>query len=399
MATTDTIDGSGFPLAFKVRDGTRAATVAGRVPARDVFRVEARTMTGHQKELVVTEGGSGPAWRMVSDEGANLQGTDLAPFPLAFFNAALQADYLNRVLALAQATEVPLAVEDLALDNQYYFSGSFVKGTGEGSAEPVAIRIAVRSEAPAERVRSLLDAALAASPAHALMETPLRDTFALYVNGRRCPVTRVAASPGPDETDPFRAHRAPPSPLEGAQAPRDLIERLPPDPAEGPARALPGEGRIPILIRGSSVLVDPGRVVASTVIPTSPGARFRFRCDEGPQPRQRAPSGLACAVAGIAFCYMTQFTRYIEYRHHSVRAIRFVQTLPFTLEREGNDGPLRGGAEPADTHVFLHGEEPDEVMQTLLEVAENTCYLHAALRSRIPSRVQATLNGSPLAPA
>jgi hypothetical protein len=395
MTQTDTIDGSDFPLAFKVRDGARAATVAGRVPARDVFRVEARTMTGHQKELVVTEGATGPAWRMVSDEGANLKGTDLAPFPLAFFNAALQADYLNRVLALARAGNVPLEVEHLALDNQYYFSGSFLKGTGEGSAEPVAIRIAVRSDAPAERVRTLLDAGLEASPAHALMATPLRDTFALYVNGRRCPVTRVAASTGPDETDPFKAHRAPPRPLEGEGVPRDLIERLPPDAAEGPARALPAEGRIPILIRGSSVLVDPGGMVASTVRPTSPGARFRIRCDETPGP-QRAPSGLACAAAGIAFCYMTQFTRYIEYRHYKVRAVRLVQTLPFTL---AGGGAPRGGAEPVDTHVFLHGDEPDAVMQSLLEVAENTCYLHAALRSRIPSRVVATLNGAALPPA
>ena len=394
MASADTIDGSGFPLAFKVRDGARAATVAGRAPARDVFRVEARTMTGHQKELVVTEGAAGPAWRMVSDEGANLKGTDLAPFPLAFFNAALQADYLNRVLALARSQTVPLEVEHLALDNQYHFTGSFVKGTGEGSAEPVSIRIAVRSAAPAERVMTLLEAALQASPAHALMATPLRDTFALYVNGRRCPVTRVAASPAANETDPFKAHRAPPRPLEGERAPRDLIERLPPDPAEGPARALPGEGRIPILIRGTSVLADPAGIVAATVIPTSPGARFRIRCDETPGP-QRAPSGLACAAAGIAFCYMTQFTRYIEYRHHAVRAIRLVQTLPFTLT---GDGALRGGAEPVDTHVFLHGDEPDAVMQSLLEVAENTCYLHAALRSRLPSRVVPTLNGESLPP-
>jgi hypothetical protein len=42
--------------------------------------------------------------------------------------------------------------------------------------------------------------------------------------------------------------------------------------------------------------------------------------------------------------------------------------------------------------VYLHGEEPDAVMQNLLEVAENTCYLHAALRSAIPSRVVATLS-------
>jgi hypothetical protein len=94
---------------------------------------------------------------------------------------------------------------------------------------------------------------------------------------------------------------------------------------------------------------------------------------------------------------MTQFTRYIEYRHHKVRAIRFVQTLPFALSGDARDGTLRGGVEPVDTHVFLHAEEPDEVLQNLLEVAENTCYLHAALRSALPGRVVGELNGTPLA--
>jgi hypothetical protein len=394
----DAIDGAGFPIGFRVAAGPRAATLAGTAPARDVYRVEARTMQGHQKELVVTEGTGGAAWRMASDEGANLKGTDLAPFPLAFFNAALHADYANRLLALARAHGVRLAVESIRLDNQYWFSGSFLKGTGQGAAEPVAIRVAVRSAAEPALVGRLLDAALDASPAHALLATPLRDTFALYVNGRRTPVVRVASSQEKDEQDPFRAHRAPPAPLAGADTLADVIERLPPDPAEGPAGPLPAEGRVPIFIRGAAVLEDPAGVVATTVIPTSPGARFRLRCDERPG-AQQAPSGLACAAAGIAFCYMTQFTRFIEYRHHKVRAIRFVQTLPFTLAGDARDGTLRGGVEPVDTHVFLHAEEPDAVLQGLLEVAENTCYLHAALRSVLQGRVVAELNGAPLAVA
>jgi hypothetical protein len=90
---------------------------------------------------------------------------------------------------------------------------------------------------------------------------------------------------------------------------------------------------------------------------------------------------------------MTQFTRYIEHRKHKVRSIRFVQTLPFTLTGNALDGSLVGGLEPVDTHVFLNADEPDEVLQNLLEVAENTCYLHAALRSTLPSRVSLVLNG------
>ena len=386
----DAIDGTGFPLGFKTRVGVRAATVAGIAPARDVFRVEARTMSGHQKELVVSEGAAGDAWRMTSDEGANLKGTDLAPFPLTFFNAGLHADFANRAIALARTRGVPLRIDSIQLDNQYYFNGSFFRGTGEGSAEAVNVRVAARSSAPAAQVQALLDAALAASPAHALMALAQRDTFALYVNGRRCPVVRVAASGQPDQVDPFKAHPAPPVPLPDAADAIDAITRLSPDPTAGPTRVLPGEGRVPIPIRGSST-VDASGLVATTVTPPSAGARFRVVCDESPA-GGRAPSGLACIAAGIAFCYMTQFTRYIEHRQHKVRAIRLVQTLPFTLSADGPDGALRGGLEPVDTHVFLHAEDPDEVMQNLLQVAENTCYLHAALRASLPGKVTLSLN-------
>ncbi len=390
---TDRIDSAGYPLGFKVRNGTRAATVAGSAPARDVFRVEARTMWGHQKEVVVEEGAGGTVWRLTSDEGAILKGTDLAPFPLAFFNAGLHADFVNRTLAIAHAQGMPLDITGITLDNHYAFNGSFFKGTGEGSAEAVTVNVRARSGAPRDAVQRVLDAALAASPAHALMAQAQRNTFALYVNGRRCPVTRVAASAAADQQDPFKAHAAAPAPLAGtasAYTAVECIERaLPP----GPPPVMSAEGRVPILIPGESVLLDAGGVIATTVTPRV-GNVFRMTCDErtAGSGSNAAPSGLASIAAGIAFCYMTQFTRYIEHRSHKVRAIRFVQTLPFTLAGSAADGSLRGGLEPVDTHVFLHAEEPDAVMQNLLEVAENTCYLHSALRSVLPGKVVLALN-------
>ena len=75
-----------------------------------------------------------------------------------------------------------------------------------------------------------------------------------------------------------------------------------------------------------------------------------------------------------------------------MRAIRFIQTLPFTLARDGLEAAIVGGLEPVDTHIFINADEPEEVMQNLLEVAENTCYLHAALRSSLPSQVSLCLN-------
>ena len=401
---TDRINGAGYPLGFKVKHGTRAATVAGRVPhgesgaapARDVFRVEARTMWGHQKEVVVEEGAGGDVWRLTSDEGAILQGTDLAPFPLAFFNAGLHADFVNRALVIARAKGVRLDIGGITLNNRYAFNGSFFKGTGEGSAESVSVNVRARSSAPQDVVQRVLDAALAASPAHALMAQVQCNTFALYVNGRRCPVTRVASSAGADEQDPFKAHAAAPAPLAGAASPYVAVEAIERAMPPGPVPLLAPEGRMQIVIPGESVVRDPAGVVSTAVTPRV-GNAFRITCDERAERGEagsEAPSGLACIAAGIAFCYMTQFTRYIEHRKHKVRAIRFVQTLPFTLAGNAADGTLKGGLEPVDTHVFLHAEEPDEVMQNLLEVAENTCYLHAALRSALPGRVELELTAA-----
>lgn len=395
MAAEDSIDGSGYPLAFRVRTGRRAAAVGAAGPARDVYRVEARKIFGHQKELVVTEGEGGSAWRLTSDEGPNLKGTDLAPFPLAFWNAAMQGDYVARLRLLARAQGVDLAVERIDLLNQYWFSGSFFKGTGQGAAEAVDVRVAVRSDAARARVRRLLDEALAASPVHTAFAAPLVNTFALYVNGRRVPVVRVAASSQPDAVDPYKAHAGAPRPLADAPDLQPIVERLPMDPAEGPPKVIPPEGRIPIPIAGYGAPDGPDGVHAATAIPAGAGSRFRIRSDGRPDV-EAAPSALAHAAAGVAFCYMTQLTRYIEHRGHKVRAVRMVQDMPFTLSGEAAAGTLRGGVEPVDTHVFLHAEEPDGVMQNLLEVAENTCYLHAALRSTLPGRVVATLNGTPL---
>ena len=386
---TDTIEGCGHALAFKVRQGHRAATVAGTAPARDVFRVEARTMGAHQKEALVTEGADGCVWRLTSDEGAILKGSDQAPFPLAFYNAGLHSDFVNRALAIARAQGVALTIDGIDLANQYYFQGSFPRGTGEGSAEAVTVKVAARSAAPRSAVQGILDAALIASPAHATLAQAQRNTFALYVNGRRCPVVRVAASASKDETDPFKVHGGVPVPLAGPAPAFTLVERLHNVSGTSAPPLLPAEGRIPILIPGTSVLTDATGLVATTVTPRA-GHAFRITCDERPD-GDAAPSGLAAIAAGIAFCYMTQFTRYIEHRKHKVRAIRFVQTLPFTLAGSAVDGSLTGGLEPVDTHVFLHAEEPDEVMQNLLGVAENTCYLHAALRATLAGRVELDL--------
>jgi len=392
IQTTDTIDGSGYPLAFKVRAGERVASVLAGASGHDVFRVEARAMDAHQKEALVTEGDVGTTWRVASDEGPYLNGTDLAPFPLGFFNAGLQAELLQRLLARAAANDVRCDAVAIDLDNRYAFEGSFHKGTGRGSAQPPEARFTLRSGADAERVAQVVREAVASSPLLAVLRTPLRNTFALYVNGKRREVVSAEPSTAPDAPDPLKTHREPPGPLAATSEPTDLITKLPAQARAAVGGPMSASSRVEIGVLGHGRSVGAGLAEHDTWLARPPGSRFRFRAAVGEAGAGSAPSGLALAAAGIAFCYMTQLVRYIGYLKYRVRAIRLVQLNPFGLASNG--AALTGEAGPVDTHLFLHGEEPDDVMQRLLAMAANTCYLHASLGAALQASVHVTLNGA-----
>src|SRR5262249_42265812 len=181
---TDTIEMHADPLAFRLRRGRgRSTLLDGR---HDVIKVGGRQLAGHQKEAVVTEGRDGSAWRLTSDEGKHLRGTDRAPFPLGFFNAGMQADLYGRIRSLAASRNITLDDVAIHVTNHYWLTGSFIHGTGEGHAEAPDIEVRLQSGASTETIRALVAAAMNASPAIALLRTALLgNTFALYVNGRR----------------------------------------------------------------------------------------------------------------------------------------------------------------------------------------------------------------------
>ena len=203
----DTIEGSGFPLGFRTLESTqRSSLVLGRA-GNDSILVECRAMGDHQKESIVTEGIGGPQWRMTSDEGPYLNGTDYAPFPLGFFNIGLQADLINRIVNLAQARAILIDNLHLELDNLYSFSGSFFKGTGQGSADGIDVRIRISSQSDSSSIRRLINDAIQASPVFAALRTPLSNTFAIYVNGKRRDVIGMHASTAEDKQDPFKKYK------------------------------------------------------------------------------------------------------------------------------------------------------------------------------------------------
>jgi uncharacterized OsmC-like protein len=386
----DRIDSHGDPLAFKVREGASRSPLFG-TGGRDVIRVEARQLAHHQKEAIVTEGAQGSAWRLTSDEGVHLKGTDLAPFPLGFFNAGMQADLYRQLRALAAQRGIAVESLEIELVNHYWLTGSFIQGTGEGHAEPPDLEVRLASRASGAEVKALVAAAIDASPAFALLRAALtRNTFAIYINGRRRAVEGVANSDAADAPDPYRVHAAAPRPLD-ANGRRDLIEKTG---AQETGAAQPASATVTNkLIRnifGRGKPGSDGLFEVETWLGMPGASHFRLLSDEGAA--DVAPSGLALLSAGIAFCYMTQLSRYIENMKMAIRGVRLVQYNPYI-------SGAKAGVEPIDTHLFLNGDAPEETHLKLLTVAARTCYLHACAKTPLEPIVRVIHNGAPIAKA
>jgi uncharacterized OsmC-like protein len=387
---TETIETQGTPLAFKVADGAKpSALLDGIGGGADTLKVEARQLAGHQKEAVVTQGAGGSAWRLCSDEGAQLHGTDIAPFPLGFFNAGIQGDLYGRLRALVGERRLAVDSIDIRLLNGYGLTGSFIRGTGQGHADIPEIEISLTGAAPAEALRGLVDAALSASPAIAYLRNALtHNTFALYINGRRRSVEGVPPSQAADVVDPYRVYSQAPRPVD-PQARRDLVEKLDKREAgETPPSANSTDTRINWRVLGAGKPIDPqGLFSVDTWLGRAGASHFGLICEAGDG--DRAPSGLAYVSAGIAFCYMTQLSRYIDNMKMNIHGVRLVQFNPYTAGEAAGAGPI-------DTHLFLNGDAPDETHLKLLTIAENTCYLHAAAKTMLNPLVKLTVNGTEL---
>jgi uncharacterized OsmC-like protein len=387
---TDTIDMHGDPLAFRLRQRRERSSLLGG--GRDVIKVEARQLAGHQKESVVTEGMDASAWRRTSDEGKHLRGTDLAPFPLGFFNAGMQSDLYGRIRTLAATRNIALDDVEIRVTNHYWLTGSFIHGTGEGHAEAPEIEVRIESSASIETIKALVAAAMNASPAIALLRTPLLgNIFALYVNGRRRQVAGIANSATTDAADPYRSYARAPRPLDPGGR-RDLIEKTgrveegTPETAQATItnkliRNVHGEGR--------SVGRD-GVYEVDTWLGMPGTSHFRLISGEGST--DAAPCGFALLSAGVAFCYMTQLSRYIESMKMKIRGVRLVQFNPYVAG-------ANAVAEPIETHLFLSGEAPEETHLQLLTIAARTCYLHAACKAATEPNLRIIHNGRDIARA
>lgn len=383
------------PSVYKVRP----VRPGPPVPALGViaWRVEVRSLEGMQKQAIVsTPAGSGPSWRMMSDEGPYLNGTDLAPFPLGFFTAGQQFCLMTQVVRLARAEGLSLTSLTLSQDNYYSMTGSILRGDMMGGAMPAEVLVQVESGASPQQIARLVQRAERQSPAHAVMRDLLANEFSVTLNGATIGAGGLRQATAVAPADPRRAFEAVTQEPD-TRVSREAITKV--TAAEqvhgvegGAGSSLQAEQHRTLHVHGDGRLREDGLLETTLRLLRPLGSSFRFVGDPGPSAGgdHAAPEGLAYLVAGMAFCYMTQLGRYAHIVKQRIDDLRVVQDAAFDTSSD----LVR--ALPLVTHVFVDADEAIDAVQRLARMGEQTCFLHAAMRSSLPSRIRIELNGKAL---
>jgi hypothetical protein len=394
--TSNVLGQQPLPRFFRVDgvDGPGDAGGAGLatpVPRRAVaLRTAVRSLAGMQKEAVVTSSASSSAWRLVSDEGPYLNGYDEAPFPLAFLTAGTAASYVTEILALAAQRERAIDGLVLSLQHRYTMEGSAIRGTMVGGALPPEVRVEVAREGLAG-LGSLVADAVDASPLNGLLRGEHTSRFSLTRNGEPLPVGRVAALEEPASADPTAVFEH--LEVAGPTAADDLVRRVRTAQERegvegGKGSSLQAEQRRTLHVGATCRLREDGLKDIEVSLHSPLGSTFRFLSDEvADEGAGRAPDAATLISAGIGFCFMTQFGRYAAITRKRLDRYAIVQDTHFSAGGASGGTGRAGEAEAVDTHVHLQTPEDEDFARTLVDMGEQTCFLHALCRTPLKPKV------------
>jgi uncharacterized OsmC-like protein len=331
---------------------------------------------------------------MVCDEGPYLNGTDLAPFPLAFFATGVVNAYLAEIVALAQARDIALDRIEIIQDNFYTMEGSAIRGDMIGGALPVALHVRIDSSASDSDIQNLVMSALPRSPGDAYLRGVYESEFSIEKNGLPISTGTVKAWQEPDTPALDDAMFDVVKPAPGIKYADDVITKL--RGAEtvfniegGAGSSLKSEQKRTLHIRGIATMGDDGSTETRVQLFKPIGSNFRFLCDiaNAAEGGVRAPSPLAYLAAGVAFCFLTQIGRYASIMRYEPLRYAIAQHMAFGLA-DGESRPP--SAEPVRTHVSLTADVSDDVARKIVDMGERTCFLHAASRTQLKSKVRVT---------
>jgi hypothetical protein len=382
---------SGKPLFFKVDNPDQLGFAPPTIRLGEAIRLCVRSLSHMQKEALVASARTGAVWRLASDEGAYLAGLDEAPCPLSFLTTGMVSSYMNEILALAKLRKIPIHAIRLVQDNYYTMVGSALKGTMTGGARNVDLAAQIASDADRETLTRLVLQATAASPLNGLMRGSKESLFTLTHNGREIEPALARRIPRAAEIDPGdHFDKARPAPGDWSS----LIRRggLTPKAEHTVTMAndsLADEQSRLLHVRGICTLRDDGVKQIEQHLYNPHGSIFYALCDEAPinGGGGRAPDAASYISAGIGFCFMTQFGRYAKIARKHLDQYRIVQDTHFSLGgASGGTGEI-GKADPVETHVYLDSREGDDFARTILDMSEQTCFLHAFCKADLKTKV------------
>ena len=389
MATLgeDIIGTSVLPEFFKVSNADAVGIDAPENRKGDAVRTWVRSFSGFQKEALVRSAKTGDTWRFVSDEGPYLNGHDAACCPLAFLSCGMAASYMNEIIALAKQQGAEIRKLKLIQDNYYTMRGSMMKRTMVGGAENIELQVEIDCDLDDAALNEFLVNATYASPLNGLMRGQIESLFKLSKNGVELPTAKALELNGPIIPDPGN-HFAKAEPAEGGER---LLSKVGPTPkkevAKGTATgssSLSDEQDRRLNIGAVAELREDGIKTIQQMQYSPYGTSFQLLSSED----GRAPDANTLISAGIAFCFMTQFGRFVSMLKLDLPDYRIVQDTHFSLGGASGGTGKAGEADPIETHVYLETTEADEMAQEMLDISEQTCFLHAFCRTDLKTKLK-----------
>jgi len=389
MATIgeDIIRNSGTTPFFKLANADKVGIDAPENRKGDALRTWVRSLSGFQKEALIRSAKTGDTWRLVSDEGPYLNGFDAAPCPLAFLSTGMVASFMNEILALAKIQGVELRKLKLIQDNYYTMTGSMPKRTMIGGAEDIDLQVEIDCDLNDASLNEFLINATFASPLNGLMRRELESQFKLGKNGTEIPTEKVAEIDGDLFPDPGN-HFVTVVPMDndltlmepvGATPKKDVLKGT-----TSGGSSLSDEQDRRLNIGAVAVLREDGIKEIQQMQYSPYGTSFRFLSSED----GRAPDANTLISAGIGFCFMTQFGRFVSMLKLNLPDYRIVQDTHFSLGGASGRTGKAGEADPIETHVYLETSENDETAQEMLDISEQTCFLHAFCRTNLKTKLK-----------
>ncbi len=388
------LENSTKPLFFSVANANELGLAPPQDRMGDSLRTWVRALSGSefQKEALVSSSRTGSIWRLASDEGAYLNGADAAPCPLSLFTVGMVSSTMNEILALAKARGVAVRNIRLTQDNSYTMEGSLARGTMTGGALPVEIGVEIDCDADKSALNDLLYDAVAASPLNGLMRGVHASLFTLTHNGGTVAPRRVRPTGGPAEPDPrdrFEMARPAAGDWSGLIERKGMTPRTE-ETTGGHGSSLSEHQSRKLHVRGVCTLREDGIKEIRQLLYSPLGSIFHFLSEEAPENggQGRAPDANSYISAGIAFCFMTQAGRYAKVLKKDLRGYRVVQDTHFSLGGASGGTGKPGAADPVETHLYLDANENEDFARDILDMSEQTCFLHAFCRTDLKTKIR-----------